>query len=159
MIVPTGRVRVATRTSGPCGTTGAAWASGAAAPLNMFLAMIAVTPAMRSAPTSSTIFLTSMAIVAPLCGTEKNFSPYSSSKLVKKTFANQPKPSEGDGHPVGNFELLLALRELVPDQVAEGQHAPCQRHQEDHDQDLLPAQPQCERGDQLDVAAAHRSHR
>ena len=67
MIVPTGRVRVATRTSGPCGACcGVAWASGAEAPVNMFLAMIAVTPAMRSAPTSSTIFLTSMAIVAPL---------------------------------------------------------------------------------------------
>src|SRR5438128_4747564 len=117
MIVPTERVRVATRTSGPRGACcGVASAGGAEAPVNMFLAMIAVTPAMRSAPTSSTIFLTSMAIVAPLHGTEKSFSPYSSAKLVKKTFANQPKPSERDGHAVGNLEFLLALRELVADQ-------------------------------------------
>src|SRR5688572_20498631 len=145
MIVPTGRVRVATRTSGPCGACcGDAWASGAEPPVNMFLAMIAVTPAMRSAPTSSTIFLTSMAFVAPLHGTEKNFSPQSSTKLVKKTFANQPQPPEGDRDPVGDLELLLALRELVADEVEEGQHAPRHRHQEDQHQHCLPGQPERE---------------
>ena len=71
MIVPTGRVRVATSTSGPAGTTGPACACGAPAPVNMFLAMTAVTAAMMSAPTSSTIFLTSMAPVASPAGTEK----------------------------------------------------------------------------------------
>ena len=75
MIVPTGRVRVATSTSGPAGTGAApACACGAEAPVNMFLAMTAVTPAMSSAPTSSTIFLTSMATVAPLPGLRK-FQP------------------------------------------------------------------------------------
>jgi hypothetical protein len=71
MMVPTGSDRVATRTSGPAGTTGAADADGAPAPENMFFAMTAVTAAMTSAPISSTSFLTSMTLVAS-CRAQSN---------------------------------------------------------------------------------------
>ena len=56
---------------GTGGNHRAACASGAEAPENMFFAMTAVTAAIRSAPTSSTIFLTSMARIASPHGTEK----------------------------------------------------------------------------------------
>jgi hypothetical protein len=64
MIVPTGSERVATSTSGPAGTTGVADACGAAAPLNMFLAITAVVTATSNAPINSTSFFTSMTPVA-----------------------------------------------------------------------------------------------
>ena len=65
MMVPTGSAFLATSTFGPTGTAGAALAWSAPAPVNMFLAMMAVTTAMTSAPTSSATFLTSMAITPP----------------------------------------------------------------------------------------------
>jgi hypothetical protein len=61
MMVPTGSALRATRTLGPRGTAGAAEACSAPAPVNMFLAMTAVTTAMTSAPNSSAIFFTFMA--------------------------------------------------------------------------------------------------
>src|SRR5688572_31148075 len=124
MMVPTGRERVATSTSGPAGTAGLAAAVGAPAPLNMFFAVMAVTAATMSAPISSTSFFTSM---TPVASSPSNRA-YTSDKLVKKPFANQPKTAKCDGDAVRNFGLAGGFRHPVRGQHRNGQDTAGDRH-------------------------------
>src|SRR4051794_23834991 len=154
MIVPTGRGRAATRTSGPVGT-GAAAAVGALPPLIMLRAITAVTAATTSAPISSMSFLTSMTLVASQAARKKQ--PHTSDKLVKNPFANQPKTGKGDGDSIRYLQRRRALRQLVRDEHDEGQHAAGERHQHQQLHHRERRQPQGNRPEHLDVAAAHHS--
>src|SRR3954468_3915378 len=152
MIVPTGSDRAATSTSGPVGT-GAAAAVGALPPLIMLRAITAVTAATTSAPISSMSFLTSMTLVASQAACKKQ--PHTSDKLVKNPFANQPKTGKGDGDSVRYLQRRRTLRQLVRDQHGERQSAARERHQHQQLHHRERRQPQSDRAQHLDVAAAH----
>src|SRR5438128_9426827 len=154
MMVPTGSGRLATSTSGPAATTAFADAAGAPAPENIFLAVMAVTAATTSAPISSTSFFTSMTPIAscPLLKSEA----YTSAKMVKEPFANQPETAESDCDPVRDFEFFLPLAHPVADQHRNREQTARDRHQQQQLHHRERGQPQSHRSDQLDVAAAHR---
>src|SRR3954452_16308694 len=120
MIVPTGSAFLATSTLGPSGTAGAATACWAPAPVNIFLAITAVTTAMTNAPMSRASFFTSMARSPPLVGLLEQ--PHTSDKLVKKPLGENRQTAESDGDSVRNFGAALAPLGTVPDQNNEGQH-------------------------------------
>src|SRR3954470_22351269 len=103
MIVPAGIAFLATSTLGPSGTAGAAAAAAccAPAPANIFLAMMAVTTAMTSAPTSRASFFTSMARSPPLEGLPEQ--PHKSGKMVKKPLGENREAAKGDRDAVRYF--------------------------------------------------------
>src|SRR3954462_12760043 len=131
MIVPTGSAFLATSTLGPSGTAGAAAAACCApAPANIFLAMMAVTTAMTSAPTSRASFFTSMARSPPLSGSPEQ--PQTSGKMVKKPLGEYlPKnreTAECDRNPVRNFRPAFPALGAVPGQHDESKHSAGERH-------------------------------
>src|SRR5690242_8947885 len=154
MIVPTGSAFFATSTFGPIGT-GAAAACCAPAPVNMFLAMTAVTTAMTSAPTSSASFFTSMARSPPPCGPLEQ--AHTSDKLVKKPLGENRETTECDRDSVRNFRSPLAPFGPVPDENAQGEHAAGNGHQHEEPNREQRRKPQRERRGELDVTAAHHS--
>src|SRR3954452_19988358 len=107
MIVPAGIAFLATSTLGPSATEGAAAAAAccAPAPANIFLAMMAVTTAMTSAPTSRASFFTSMAQSPPLSGPSELLQ--TSGKMVKKPLGENRQTAERDRDPVRNFRTSL----------------------------------------------------
>src|SRR5690242_13159641 len=154
MIVPTGSAFFATSTFGPIGT-GAAAACCAPAPVNMFLAMTAVTTAMTSAPTSSASFFTSMAKSPPPCGPLEQ--PQTSDKLVKKALGENRETAECDRDSVRNFGSSLAALGAVPGDNAERQNASGNRHQHEETNGKQRRKPQRQGCSQFDVAAAHHA--
>src|SRR5690242_6989455 len=120
MIVPTGKAFLATSTFGPSGT-GAAAASWAPAPANMFLAITAVTTAITSAPTSRASFFTSMARSPPQEGPLEQ--PHTSDKLVKKPLGENRETAECDRDSVRNFRPSIPLLQTVPAQDSKRQDA------------------------------------
>ena len=79
------------------------------------------------------------------------------SQTVKKPFANQPQTAERDGETVRDLEPVGAPGEAMMQIISQSEHAAGHRHDEQQQQHGLEGQPQSERADQLDVAAAHRA--
>src|SRR5690242_12727189 len=154
MIVPTGSAFFATSTFGPIGT-GAAAACCAPAPVNMFLAMTAVTTAMTSAPTSSASFFTSMARSPPPCGPLEQ--PQTSDKLVKKPLGENRETAECDRDSVRNLRTALCAPGAVPREDAQSEHPAGNRHQHEELDRSRRREPQSERRGELHVAAAHHA--
>src|SRR5438045_9058851 len=134
MMVPTGSAFLATSTLGPTGTVAGAEAAAccAPAPANIFLAMMAVTTAMTSAPTSRASFFTSMARSPPLSGSPKQSQ--TSGKMVKKPLGEYlPKnreTAECDRNPIRNFRPSFPALSAVPGQHDESEDPAGQRHQD-----------------------------
>src|SRR5438874_13602001 len=134
MMVPTGRAFLATSTLGPTATVGAAAAAAcwAPAPANIFLAMMAVTTAMTSAPTSRASFFTSMARSPPLEGLPEQ--PYKSGKMVKKRLGEiwneNGETAQGDRDTIRNFRTSLATPGPVPGKHSHCKNASGNRHQD-----------------------------
>src|SRR3954454_8445388 len=129
MIVPTGSAFLATSTLGPSGTAGAAAAAcSAPAPANIFLAMMAVTTAMTSAPTSRASFFTSMARSPPLEGLPEQ--PHKSGKMVKKPLGENREAAKGDRDAVRYFRPSFPVLGTVPGEHDESQDSAGQGHQD-----------------------------
>src|SRR5438067_4701241 len=128
MMVPTGSAFLATSTLGPTATVGAAAAAcWAPAPANIFLAMMAVTTAMTSAPTSRASFFTSMARSPPLEGLVEQ--PYTSGKMVKKRLGENRETAEGDRDPIRNFGPACPAFSPMPGEHDQSQDPASNRHQ------------------------------
>ena len=129
MIVPTGRSLRATSTFGPTGTAGvaaAACACSAPAPANMFLAMIAVTAAITSAPTSSMIFLTFMAKSPPLLGPQ--YDDRHQANWLRNRWIRMIESADRDRDAVRNLRFSGLFSCTVENHDDHRQHASGDRH-------------------------------
>src|SRR5881275_2150822 len=129
MMVPAGIAFFATSTLGPTATeegAAAAAACCAPAPANIFLAMMAVTTAMTSAPTSRASFFTSMARSPPLDGSPKQSQ--TSGKMVKKPLGEKRETAERDRNPIRNLRPSLAALGAVPGKHDESQDSASEGH-------------------------------
>src|SRR3569833_3284547 len=131
MIVPTGRARAATSTSGPVAwrwISGMAWAAGVLVPVNMFFAISAVIVATTRAQIASMSFFTSMTPVASSAALSKQ--PHTSDKLLKKRNTKQTQAGERDRESVGYLQLPRGLAKQKHNQQRRREHTARHRHDE-----------------------------